>query len=166
MRGTTQSVSGLWANFSPKQSMRYSFLDERFAMMYADVQQMGRIFTSFAVLAIVVACLGLFALSAFMTEQRSKEISIRLALGASLNSIFQMLTRSFLLLVMISLVIASPIAWFMMQRWLEGFVYRVGIGWDVFVLSGVLAAMIALLTISYQSIRAALMNPVKNLRSE
>lgn len=160
------SVSALWKDFSPNQPIRYTFLDDRFAMMYADVQRMGRIFTSFAALAIIVACLGLFALSAFMVEQRSKEISIRLVLGASVQSVFNLLTLNFVLLVLVSLLIAMPISWYLMHTWLEDFVYRIEITWDVFVLAGLLAIFIAILTISYQSIRAALTNPATGLRSE
>ena len=166
MRRLLASVTSVWDQFSPNQAIRYTFLDESFAMMYADVQRMGRIFTSFAILAIIVACLGLFALSAFMVEQRSKEISIRLVLGASLSNIFRLLTQNFLRLVLISFVIAIPLAWYMMQKWLEDYEYRIQIGWDVFLLAGLLAVLIAILTISYQSIRAALMNPVDNLRAE
>jgi putative ABC transport system permease protein len=163
---TLEAISKLWKEFSPKQPIRYAFLDDRFATMYADVQRMGRIFTTFAILAIIVACLGLFALSAFMTEQRSKEISIRLVLGATTNSIFNLLTLNFVKLVIISLVVATPIAWFLMKSWLEDFVYRTKITWDVFFLAGMIAIFIALVTISYQSVRAALRNPAAGLRSE
>jgi putative ABC transport system permease protein len=166
MSEAIEEVSSVWDRFSPNEAFRYTFLDESFARMYADVQRMGRIFTSFAVLAIIIACLGLFALSAFMVEQRSKEISIRLVLGASLNNILRLLTQNFLLLVLISLIIAIPIAWYIMQQWLEDYEYRIQIGWDVFLVAGLLAVLIAVLTISYQSIRAALMNPVDNLRAE
>ena len=166
MAGTLKSITGVWKKFSPNQPIRYAFLDESYATMYADVQRMGRIFTTFAVFAIIVACLGLFALSAFMVEQRGKEISIRLVLGASMRSIFNLLTLNFVKLVLISIVIAVPIAWYMMNKWLEDFTYKTEIGWDVFALAGVMAVGIALLTISYQSIRAALMNPVDSLRSE
>ncbi|HZI26372.1 MAG TPA: FtsX-like permease family protein, partial [Chryseolinea sp.] len=123
-------------------------------------------FASFAVLAIVVACLGLFALSAFMVEQRNKEISIRLVLGASVNNIFGLLTRNFVKLVIISFVIAVPFAWYMMQTWLEDYAYKIEITWDVFLLAGTISVLIALLTISYQSLRAALANPATSLRSE
>ena len=166
MSQVIEEVSSVWDRFSPNEAFRYTFLDESFARMYANVQRMGRIFTSFAVLAIIIACLGLFALSAFMVEQRSKEISIRLVLGASLNNILRLLTQNFLLLVLISLIIAIPIAWYIMQKWLEDYEYRIQIGWDVFLVAGLLAVLIAILTISYQSIRAALMNPVDNLRAE
>jgi len=161
-----QSITTVWNKFAPHQPIRYSFLDDRYAAMYSDVQRMGKIFTSFSILAIVVACLGLFALSAFMVEQRSKEISVRLVLGASVNSVFQLLTWDFLRLVLISIVVASPISWYLMSRWLEDYVYRITIGWDVFVVSGVTSVLIALFTISFQSIKAAVMSPVRGLRSE
>jgi putative ABC transport system permease protein len=166
MPALIQSVNEIWRKFSPNQAIRYTFLDDSYANMYADVQRTGYIFTSFAVLAIVVACLGLFALSAFMVEQRSKEISIRLVLGASVNHIFQLLTRNFLILVLISLVFAIPIAWYMMQKWLEDYIYKTNIGWEVFLIAGGLSLLIALVTISYQSVRAALANPVDSLKSE
>jgi putative ABC transport system permease protein len=159
-------VSSVWKKFNPKQPIRYTFLDESFAAMYDDVQRTGRIFTSFAALAVVVACLGLFALSAFMTEQRSKEISIRLVLGASVNSIFGLLTQNFLRLVFISVLIAVPIAWYAMDQWLQDYVYRISITWDVFLLSGAMAVAIAFLTICYQSISAAFVSPAKNLRAD
>jgi len=127
---------------------------------------MGYIFTGFAVLAIVVACLGLFALSAFMVEQRGKEISIRLVLGASLRSVFGLLTSTFMKLVLISIVIAAPIAWYMMDNWLKGFNEATNLGWEVFAIAGVTATVIAMATISYQAIKAGLVNPVNNLRSE
>jgi putative ABC transport system permease protein len=166
MSGVIAGVEKVWKRFSPNQPIRYSFLDESFARMYDDVQRMGWIFVCAAVLAIIVACLGLLALSAFMVEQRSKEISIRLVLGASLKSIFSLLTLNFLKLVLISITIATPIAWYAMQKWLQDFTYRTEITWDVFVLAGVMAVLIAVLTISYQAIRAGLMNPVKSLKSE
>jgi putative ABC transport system permease protein len=166
MPGTIAAVNNLWKRFVPDQTLRYTFLDERFAFMYNDVQRAGRIFTSFAILAVVIACLGLFALSAFMVQQRNKEISIRLVLGASTRSIFRLLTQNFIVLVFISLLIATPIAWYMMYNWLQDFVYRIEIGWDIFLYTAIISVAIALLTISQQAIRAALTDPVKNLRSE
>lgn len=134
--------------------------------MYEDVGRMGKIFACFAGLAIIVACLGLFAVSAFMVEQRSKEISIRLVLGAPLRSIFQLLTQDFVKLVLVSFVIATPLSWYMMQRWLEDYAYKITITWDVFILAGLMSIIIALFTVSYQSVRAALANPVETLRRE
>lgn len=159
-------VSAAWKSFSPNQPFRYTFLDESFANMYADVQRTGSIFTSFAVLAIIIACLGLFALSAFMAEQRNKEIGIRKVLGASVSGITTMLSKDFVKLVIISIVIASPVAHWAMTKWLQDFAYRISITWWMIASAAVAAIVIALVTISFQSIRAALMNPVKALRSE
>lgn len=166
MQAMIQAVTKVWKEFSPNQPVRFTFLDDSYARMYDDVQRIGNLFSAFALLAIIVACLGLFALSAFMTEQRSKEISIRLVLGASAKSIIQLLTGNFLKLVLISLVIAAPIAWYMMNTWLQDYAYRIEITWDVFIISGLIAGLIAILTIGYQSVRAALMNPVESLKSE
>jgi putative ABC transport system permease protein len=166
MPSVISSVSETWKKFLPHQPIRYTFLDESYARMYDDVQRIGRIFGTFAILAIFVACLGLFALSAFMVEQRNKEICIRLVLGASVNNIFRLLTQNFVKLVAISFVVAAPLGWYLMQLWLQDYVYKIDITWDVFVLSGIIAVAIALITVSYQSIRAALTNPANNLRSE
>src|SRR5882762_1718248 len=166
MANVLQSVTRVWNKFMPHQPIRYSFLDESYARMYDDVQRMGNIFASFAILAIIVACLGLFALSVFMVEQRSKEISIRLVLGASVKNVFRLLTQNFVKLVLISFVVAAPLSWYMMQKWLEDYAYKVNITWDVFFLAGLISVFIALLTVSYQSIRAALANPAESLRTE
>jgi putative ABC transport system permease protein len=166
MSSVIASVTEVWKKFAPHQSIRYSFLDERYAAMYADVERLGRIFTTFAILAIVVACLGLFALSSFMVEQRGKEISIRLVLGASLKSIFNLLTLNFIKLVFIAFIVAAPVSWYMIQAWLQDFNYKTDIGPEVFVIPGLVAVLIALMTISYQSIRAALINPVHSLKTE
>jgi len=166
VKRTIGAVTEVWKKYAPNQPIRYSFLDEKFASMYSDVSRMGRIFTSFALLAISIACLGLFALSAFMAEQRNKEIGIRKTLGASVRSIAAMLSKDFVRLVLLAIVIASPIAWWAMNKWLMDFVYRIAIGWQVFFVAGLMAVVIALITISFQSIKAALMNPVNSLRSE
>jgi putative ABC transport system permease protein len=166
MTGAIQSVTGIWNKFMPHQPIRYTFMDESYARMYDDVRRTGLLFGIFAFLAIVVACLGLFALSAFMVEQRSKEISIRLVMGASLKNIFRLLTQNFVILVLISCVIAGPISYYMMRRWLADYEYKIPITWDVFVLAGIISVCIALITVSYQSIRAALANPANSLRSE
>ena len=134
--------------------------------MHEDVERMGKIFNSFALFAIMVACLGLFALSAFMVEQRKKEISIRLVLGAPFKSIYELLTLDFLKLILLAIVIAIPIGWYMMNRWLEDFAYKIKIGWEIFVIAGGIALIIAVATISYQSVGAALIKPLKSLRTE
>jgi putative ABC transport system permease protein len=160
------NVEALWKKLAPAQPIRYTFLDESFAAMYADVQSMGRIFTTFAVLAIVIACLGLFALSAFIAEQRGKEIGIRKVLGASVQGITTLLSKDFVKLVLIAIVIATPAGWWGMTKWLEGFAYKVPLSWWMFAAAGLLAIIIALATVSFQAIKAAIANPVKSLRSE
>jgi len=166
MQSTMAQISSIWRNLSPSQPIRYTFMDERYANMYADVQRMGHIFTSFAILAIIIACLGLFALAAFMAEQRSKEIGIRKVLGASVQSITRLLSLDFVKLVALAIVIASPIAWWAMTKWLQDFTYKAPISWWIFAGAGVVAIVIALLTVSFQSIKAAIANPIKALRSE
>lgn len=157
-------VENTWSSFVPDQPFRHHFLDERFNRMYAFESRIGQIFTVFTGLAIFIACLGLFALATFMAEQRRKEISIRKVLGASVSSITLMLTKNFAFLIFIALLLAIPVAWWLMNNWLQDFAYRTTIGWSVFVFSGAAALIIALLTISYQAIRAALANPADNLR--
>lgn len=166
MQSTVASVTALWKKFAPGQPIRYSFIDESFAKMYDDVQRTGLIFTSFAILAIIIACLGLFALSAFMAEQRQKEVGVRKVLGASVASITRLLSRDFIKLVLLSIVIASPIAWWAMTKWLEDYTYRITVSWWMFVTTGILVVLIALCTVSFQAIKAALMNPVRSLRGE
>jgi putative ABC transport system permease protein len=156
-------ILAAWKQFSP-DPIRYSFMDESYATMYADVQRMGRLFTTFAILAIIIASLGLFALSAFMAEQRNKEISIRKVLGATTTQVTTLLSKDFVRLVLISIVIACPLAWWGMHEWLQNFVYRTDISWWIFALAGILVIAIALITISFQSIKAALSNPIKGLR--
>lgn len=166
MQKTIAAITGVWKNISPHQPFRYSFLDERFAAMYDDVLRTGRIFSSFAILAIIVACLGLFALSAYMAEQRSKEISIRKVLGASVAQVTTLISKDFVKLVVIALLLACPVAWWGMNKWLQDFAYQTTISWWIFAAAGLLVVIIALATISFQSVRAALANPVDSLRGE
>ncbi len=155
-----------WKQAAPGQPFSYAFLEDSFDAMYRAEQRIGTIALTFAVLAILIACLGLFGLAAFMAEQRTKEIGVRKVLGASVLSIASLLSRDFLKLVLIAIVIASPIAWWAMTQWLADFAYKINIEWWMFALAGTLAVGIAVLTVSFQSIKAALMNPVKSLRSE
>jgi putative ABC transport system permease protein len=159
-------VGGIWKGFMPQQELRYTFLDESFARMYADVKRMGDIFSSFALLAVVIACLGLFGLSAFMAEQRAKELGIRKVLGATVGQLAALLSKDFLKLVLVAIFIASPIAWWGMHRWLQDYkeAYRIPIGIGVFAAAGAIVVGIALLTVSFQSLRAAVANPVEALK--
>jgi putative ABC transport system permease protein len=166
MHGALDAIGRVWKRFEPHQTLRYDFLDQRYAAMYADVELAGKLFTGFSLLAIIVACLGLFALSAFMVEQRHKEIGIRKVLGATAAGLFTMMTGNFLKLICIALLIAMPVGWFVMNKWLQNFAYRIHISWWVFIIAGALAVFIALITVSFQAIKAAVANPVEALRSE
>ncbi|MEB2775055.1 ABC transporter permease [Algoriphagus sp. D3-2-R+10] len=166
MPGLLKTIENKWNEFAPNLSFRYAFMDDSFAQMYDNVYRIKTIFTSFAVLAILVACMGLFALSAFMVEQRNKEMSIRKVLGASIQGIFRMQTQNFISLILISLILAIPIAYYLMEDWLKDYEYKIEIGWQTFLVSGVMAVTIALLTISYHAIKSAMINPVNNLKGE
>jgi putative ABC transport system permease protein len=159
-------IENLWRNMAPSQPFSYTFMDEEFNNLYLTEQRMGSISLSFSLLAIFIACLGLFGLTAYAAEQRTREIGIRKVLGATVGGVIGLLSRDFLLLVGIAMVIAFPLSWWAMNHWLQDFAYRITIGWDVFVLAALLAIGIAVLTVSWQAVKAALANPVKSLRSE
>ncbi|MBO0937468.1 hypothetical protein J2I47_13005 [Fibrella sp. HMF5335] len=166
MAGLLTTLQQRWTALMPGSPFVYSFLDERYQQTYIAERRTGQILGFFAGLTVFVACLGLFGLATFTAEQRTKEIGVRKVLGASVSSIVALLSRDFLQLVGLVIILASPIAWYAMHRWLENFAYRITIDWWVFALAGALAVGIALLMVSFQSIRAALTNPVKSLRSE
>ena len=161
-----QQVQNKWKALQPSLQFEYSFMDEDFNALYNNEQRMGKIFIVFTSLAITIACLGLFGLAAYAAEQRNREISIRKVLGAEVATIVAMLSKDFIKLVFISIIIATPLAWLIMQKWLEGFAYRQNFQWWVIAVTGMGALIIAFITVSYQSIRAALVNPVESLRSE
>ncbi len=159
-------VKNAWKQVSPNQQFGYSFLNEDFNAMYSSENNIGKIAVSFTSLAIIIACLGLFGLAAYAAEQRTKEIGIRKVLGANISTIVRMLSMDFIKLVLIAIVIATPFAWWGMQKWLQSFAYRQDIQWWVIAVAGFGAILIAFVTISFQSIKAALSNPVESLRSE
>jgi putative ABC transport system permease protein len=165
-QGIIKSIEKTWKKLAPDQPFQYSFLDDDFGKMYASEQRLGKIFALFAGLAIIIACLGLFALTAFTAEQRTKEIGIRKVLGASVSSIAVLLSKEFGKLIVIAFVIATPIAWFGVNWWLKSYAYKAEIGVMVYILAGAFAFVIAWLTMGYQSIRAASSDPVKSLRCE
>ncbi len=164
--GTIQALEALWRRQFADKPFSYEFLDDTFNRTYLIESRTGQVFGLFAGLAVLISCLGLFGLAAFTAEQRTKEIGVRKVLGASVGSIVTLLSKDFLKLVLVAIVIASPLAWYGMNRWLQGFAYKIEVEWWMFALAGVLAVGIALLTVSFQSVKAALMNPVKSLRTE
>jgi putative ABC transport system permease protein len=163
---TISQVKASWNKFFPGNTFEYFFLDDHFDQQYKADQKFGQVFGLFTSLAILVACLGLFGLASFTTVQRTKEIGIRKVLGASVMQILQLLYREFALLLIIAFVLAVPIAWYVVSNWLQGYAFRIDIHWYYFVLPFVTILVIALLTVSFQSVKAAVANPVKSLRTE
>jgi putative ABC transport system permease protein len=166
LSSTIQQLGKIWKSRVPHRPFEYHFLDEDYSTLYKSETRTAGIFSTFSTLAIMLACLGLFALTAYSIAQRTKEIGIRKILGANTTSIISLVSKDFLLLVGLGIIIASPLAWFATHRWLEDFSYRVRIEWWMFVVSGSAALLIAFLTVSFQAIKAAFANPVKSLRTE
>ncbi|WP_428654423.1 ABC transporter permease [Runella sp.] len=161
-----RAAEKVWAELIPSRPLEYRFLDETFDRLYRTEQRTATLFNAFAVIAVLISCLGLFGLATFTAEMRTKEIGIRKVLGATVLSITTLLSKDFLKLVVVGIVIASPIAYYAMEKWLQDFAYRIQIGWWVFALAGILSILIALITVSYQAIRTALLNPSESLKSE
>ena len=160
------AIEDAWHEVNPDWAFEYFFVEDSFARLYDAEQRFGRIFISFSVLAVVIACLGLVGLSSFTAERRRKEIGVRKVLGASGPSLVALLTREYFRLVIVAIVVAWPVAYIAMNAWLDGFAYRVDLDWTPFILAGALATTIALLTVSFQAVRAATANPVEALRME
>lgn len=168
-KSATESISKIEAVFKkyiPAAPFDYKFADSEFAAKFAAEERIGKLATFFAALAIFISCLGLFGLASFVAEQRTKEIGIRKVLGASVSNLWRMLSKDFVVLVIISCFIAAPIAWYFMNQWLLKYNYRTDISWWVFIAAGTGAMIITLLTVSFQAVKAALANPVRSLRSE
>ena len=163
---TVAMLGDTWAQFYPDWPFEFHFADQGFDAQYRAEESLGQIFTTFALLAIGIACLGLFGLASFMAQQRTKEIGVRKVLGASVGSIVVLLSKEFTILVLVAFVVAVPLAYVAMDRWLQDFAYRVDVPWWIFVVAGLAALVIAWLTVSYQSIKSALTNPVESLRYE
>ena len=166
MNNILASIKNSWHNLNPSEPFEYSFLDKDFQKNYDAENRLSAIVGYFTAIAIIISCLGLFGLATFSAEQRIKEIGVRKTLGASVSSIVALLSKDFLKLVGIAVLIASPLAWLAMHKWLQSFAYRIHISWSVFVITTLAALLIALITISFQAIKAALANPVESLRSE
>ncbi|MCF0063743.1 ABC transporter permease [Dyadobacter chenwenxiniae] len=159
-------IQSVFKKYDPENLFQYAFADQEYARKFSDEERIAKLTTLFAVLAVLISCLGLFGLASFVAEQRTKEIGIRKVLGASIAGLWVLLSREFLLLVLISCLIAGPLAWYFMNGWLEKYTYRTEISWWIFAVSVLGAVLVTLVTVSFQAIRAALLNPVTSLRSE
>jgi putative ABC transport system permease protein len=166
LQSTIASIENKWKAIIPNRPFSYYFLDEFFDKQYRSEDRFGRLFLNFSILAIFISCLGLLGLASYSTIQRTKEIGMRKVLGASVAGIVNLLSKDFLVLVVLSFLIAMPAAYYFMNKWLQGFAYRIGLSWWIFILAAVLALLIALSTVSFQAIKAAVANPVKSLRTE
>ncbi|MBD0352789.1 MAG: FtsX-like permease family protein [Flavisolibacter sp.] len=163
---TIAFIEKLWNRVYPEFVFEYRFLDQTIANFYRQQKQLSDLYKIFAAIAIFLSCLGLYGLASFMAVQRVKEVGIRKVLGASVQHIVYLFSKEFIVLITIAFVISAPIAWYFMHRWLQDFAYRTDLSWWIFLVAGCLALLIALITISFQSIKAAMANPVKNLRTE
>jgi len=163
---TLSTIESKWKTFVSGEPFDYNFLDASFEALYRSEQRLGSIFGIFTALSLFIACLGLFGLSAYIAERRIKEIGVRKVLGASVPGVVTLLSKDFLKLTLVAALIAFPIAWWWMNKWLEDFAYRININWTVFLIAGLCTLLIALLTVSFQAIKAAIANPVKSLRTE
>jgi putative ABC transport system permease protein len=161
-----EKIKNEWKQFNPQAPFSYFFLDDHFSNLYASELRIQQIFSAFALIAIVIASLGLFGLSAFVIEQRTREIGIRKALGATVQNVLVLVSKEFVLLVAIAFLISVPLTWVTMNQWLQNYPYRIQIGWWVFAAGGLIAILIALLTVSFQAIKAAVANPSDILRTE
>jgi len=164
--GVLGSIKQKWAGFNTDEPFTYSFMDDLYNKTYTAEQKTGTILNIFSVLTILVACLGLFGLATYTAEQRTKEIGIRKVLGASVTQVSAMLSKEFLRLVLIACIIAFPLSWWAMRKWLQDFAYKTNISWYIFLIAGLAALSIALITVSFQAIKAAVANPVKSLKAE
>jgi putative ABC transport system permease protein len=163
---TLQALQKLWKDRVPARPFEYHFLDDDYNSLYLSEQKTAAVFSTFSTLAILLACMGLFGLAAFTTAQRTKEIGIRKVLGAEVISIMLLIAKDFLKLTLIAVIIACPFAWYFMHKWLQDFAYHIQIQWWVFLIAGGLSVLVAFITVSLQSAKAALANPVESLRSE
>jgi ABC-type antimicrobial peptide transport system permease subunit len=166
MASAMQSIKKIWERTLPDSVYEYRFLDDKIASFYKQENQLAQLYKIFAAIAIFLSCLGLYGLASFMAVQRIKEVGIRKVLGATASNIVYLFSKEFIILIVIAFAIATPLAWYYMHQWLQDYVYRIDISWWLFAVGGLVAIIIALATISFQAIKAAITNPVKSLRTE
>jgi ABC-type antimicrobial peptide transport system permease subunit len=160
------SIETLWGEVYPDYAFEYQFLDDRIANFYKQETQLSHLYKIFAAIAIFLSCLGLYGLASFMAVQRIKEVGIRKVLGATVQSVIYLFSKEFIVLISIAFVVASPVAWYFMNKWLQDFSYRIDISWWMFLVAGAASMLIALVTVCFEAIKAAMANPVKSLRTE
>ncbi|MGK7370533.1 MAG: FtsX-like permease family protein, partial [Candidatus Halalkalibacterium sp. M3_1C_030] len=163
---TLDETEGVWSSMFPQYPFEYEFLDQEYNALYQQETRAGNIFTSFAILAIFVACLGLVGLASYMVEERTREIGVRKVLGATSAQIMTLFSKDFVILILIGFLLSVPVAWYVMSQWLQNFAYRIEVGWTIFLLAGLITILIAMATVSYQALKAAKLDPVDSLRSE
>jgi ABC-type antimicrobial peptide transport system permease subunit len=161
-----RAIENIWGQSFPDFVFEYKFLDEKVDSFYKDERRLSHLYKIFALIAIFLSCLGLYGLASFMAVQRLKEVGIRKVLGASVSSVIYLFSKEFIILVAIAFIIASPVAWYFMDKWLQDYVYRIDMSWWIFLLGGLASIIIALVTVSFQALKAAIANPVKSLRTE
>jgi putative ABC transport system permease protein len=160
------NIASVLKAYNPQQPFEYHFVEQEYAKEFGDEERIGKLATAFAGLAIFISCLGLFGMATFMAEQRVKEVGIRKVLGASVFALWRLLSKDFAALVFISIIIASPVAYYLMYNWLQNYLYRANISWWIFIIIAIGAILITLFTVSFQAIKAALANPIKSLKTE
>jgi ABC-type antimicrobial peptide transport system permease subunit len=166
MSSTMQAIQKVWEQTFPNFVYEYRFLDDKIESFYKQEEQLAQLYKLFAAIAIFLSCLGLYGLASFMAAQRIKEVGIRKVLGATTGNIIYLFSREFILLIAIAFAVATPVSWYYMHQWLQDYAYRIHISWWLFAAGGLVAIIIALMTISFQAIKAAVANPVKSLRTE
>jgi ABC-type antimicrobial peptide transport system permease subunit len=166
MATSMQAIKKIWEQTFPDYVYEYKFLDDKIASFYKQENQLSQLYKLFAAIAIFLSCLGLYGLASFMAVQRIKEVGIRKVLGATAGNIVYLFSKEFIILISIAFLIATPLAWYFMNKWLQDYAYRIDISWWLFAAGGLVAIIIALATISFQAIKAAVANPVKSLRTE
>lgn len=166
LSATLSNIEQVWNTYNPGKPFDYTFQDQYVSNLHLNDERFEKLFSAFTGLAIVIACLGLFGLTAFLAESRTKEIGVRKILGASVTSILQLVSKEYVVMIMMSLVVAFPFAYYIMSSWLQNFAYRISIGWQMFVVAGAISIMLAIITISFHAIKVATRNPVDSLKSE
>jgi hypothetical protein len=166
IKNTISRIEKIWSRVYPEYVFEYQFMDQKIAAFYQQENKLSHLYKIFAAIAIILSCLGLYGLASFMAVQRIKEVGIRKVLGASVQNVIYLFSKEFVILISIAFIIATSISWYFMDKWLQGYVYRIRLSWWIFIAGGLISLLIALITVSSQAVKAAMTSPVKNLRTE